>query len=121
MAAGDVEVTDQFIEWFTGLTEDQQEAVTDRVDLLAEHGPNLGRPTVDTIKSSRHSNMKELRASKGGNLRALFTFDPRRTAILLLGGDKTGQWKEWYRQAIPQAGDLYDEHLAALEQEGLLP
>jgi hypothetical protein len=58
-------------------------------------GPNLGRPAVDSIKSSRHHNMKELR-SVGGNLRALFCFDPRRTAIVLLGGDKSNDWVGWY-------------------------
>lgn len=65
--------------------------------LLAEHGPALWRPVVGEITSSRHPNMKELRASKGGALRVLFSFDPRRHAILLFGGDKTGHPEEWYR------------------------
>lgn len=77
----------------------------------------LGRPRVDLIKGSRHKNMKELRISSGGALRILFAFDPRRTAILLLGGDKSGQWNEWYRVAVPLADDLYDEYLAELEAE----
>lgn len=89
--------------------------------MLGQQGPALKRPTVGEIKSSRHApQMKELRVSKGGDLRVLFVFDPRRTAILLLGGDKTGQWEEWYRTAIPEADRLYDEYLAELGAEGLL-
>ena len=75
---------------------------------------------VGEIGSSRHSNMKELRTSKGGALRVLFTFDPRRHAILLLGGNKTGQWDEWYRWAVPQTDDLCDTYLKELSEEGLL-
>ena len=71
----DIEVTDQFDEWWSTLTDDQREAVTDRVDVLAERGPDLGRPIVDRIHSSRHQSMKELRAAKGGALRVLFCFD----------------------------------------------
>ena len=91
----EVEYTDQFGGWWEGLSVEQQEALDDRVMLLAEVGPGLGRPVVDTITGSRHANMKELRASQGGALRVLFAFDPRRHAILLLGGDKSGQWNEW--------------------------
>lgn len=82
---------------------------------------NLGRPTVDTINGSAHNNMKELRASKGGALRVLFIFDPIRRAVLLLGGNKTGQWEQWYSQAIPVADALYDEYLADIRKEGLIP
>ena len=64
--------------------------------------------------------MKELRTAKGGALRLLFCFDPRRQAILLLGGDKTGAWNEWYEWAVPLADDLYDEYLHELEKEGLI-
>jgi hypothetical protein len=79
---------------------------------LADFGPSLGRPLVDRIKGSRHHNMKELRSDRSGeNLRVLFVFDPRRTAILLLGGDKSGAWREWYDTFIPIADDLYDIHL----------
>lgn len=113
----EVEFTEQFEDWWNTLSTDQQEALTARVSLLEEGGPGLGRPVVDTVASSRHSNMKELRASSDGALRVLFVFDPRRMAILLLGGNKSGQWDEWYRTAVPLADDLYDEHLAELEQE----
>ena len=98
----------------------QREAVTERVDILAEWGPDLGRPIVDRIHSSRHQSMKELRAAKGGALRVLFSFDPRRQAILLLGGDKSGAWNDWYKWAVPAADDLYDEYPREIEEEGLI-
>jgi hypothetical protein len=79
----------------------------------------LGRPWVDTLVAARRHNMKELRP-RGGFLRVLFVFDPRRTAILLLGGDKRDQWEAWYREAIPAAECLYDVYLEALKEEGLL-
>lgn len=113
----EIEYTDQFEQWWLELTETQQEALDDRVMLLAEVGPGLKRPTVGDIKDSRHANMKELRASQGGTLRVLFAFDPRRHAILLLGGDKSGQWSKWYQTAIPAADDLYDIHLKELTDE----
>lgn len=83
-------------------------------------GPGLGRPLVDRIAGSRHTNMKELRPLRG-NVRILFVFDPRRMAILLIGGDKTNRWKDWYDAMIPVADRLYDEHLRTLRDEGLLP
>jgi hypothetical protein len=102
------------------LTDDQQESLVDRVDLLSERGPALGRPIVERIHASRHQNMKELRASKGGSLRVLFMFDPRRQVILLVGGNKSGRWTDWYRSNIPLADDLYDAYLAELRDEGLI-
>ena len=116
----EVEVTDEFVDWWSTLTIEQQEAVTDRVDVLAERGPDLGRPIVDRIHASRHQSMKELRAAKGGALRVLFSFDPRRQAILLFGGDKTGEWNDWYEWAVPLADDLYDRYLDELRNEGLI-
>ena len=116
----EVEYTDEFETWWSDLTQDQQEALDARVMVLAEHGPKLKRPVVGEIEASRHPNMKELRVSQGGALRVLFAFDPRRHAILLLGGDKSGEWAEWYMWAIPLADDLYDTHLQELRAEGLL-
>lgn len=116
-----MESTDEFATWYNELTPEQQDALAGRIELLEERGPDLKRPTVGEIKGSRHApHMKELRVSKGGDLRVLFAFDPRRTAILLLGGDKTGRWEEWYRTAIPEADRLYDEYLDALRAEGPL-
>jgi len=116
----EVEYTDQFGLWWDSLTADDQRRIEAAVEVLQERGPGLGRPWVDTLQGSRHPNMKELRP-RGGHLRILFAFDPRRAAILLLGGDKTGQWSSWYEQAIPQADDLYDEHLRELRDEGSAP
>ena len=116
----EVEYTHEFGDWWETLTVEQQEAIDDRVMLLAEHGPILKRPIVGGIKSSRHANMKELRASKRGALRVLFAFDPRRHVILLLGGDKSGEWEEWYRTAIPKADELYDVHVRELREDGLI-
>jgi hypothetical protein len=118
--AWEVEYTDQFGGWFDALEEAEQESVVIAVEILQEEGPGLGRPLVDTIKGSRHANMKELRPRRG-NLRVLFAFDPRRMAILLIGGDKTHRWEAWYQNVIPLADQLYDDHLATLKEEGLLP
>ncbi len=76
---------------------------------------------MDTIAGSIYHNMKELRASKGGALRVLFIFDSMRRAVLLLGGDKSGQWEEWYRTAIPAADALYAEYLNEPGREGVIP
>ncbi|HKD36609.1 MAG TPA: type II toxin-antitoxin system RelE/ParE family toxin [Pirellulales bacterium] len=87
----DVEFTDEFGVWWDSLDIDEQESVATSVELLRQLGPNLPRPHADTLKGSRHSNMKELRTQHQGRpLRTLFAFDPRRCAILLIGGDKTG-------------------------------
>ncbi len=112
----EIEVTDEFIAWYDGLDQGQVEAVGGAMERLQEYGPTLTRPLADTLKGSRHANMKELRPP-GGHLRILFAFDPRRMAILLIGGDKTGRWREWYREAIPLADNLYDEHLETLKKE----
>jgi hypothetical protein len=119
-AVWEVEFTDEFGEWWETLSLEQQAEVRKRVNLLQQRGPALGRPTVDTITGSTISNLKELRTSAAGILRILFVFDPRRTAILLLGGDKTGQWVEWYEWAIPEAERLYVIYLEELREEGLI-
>lgn len=113
----EVEYTDEFESWWLGLDEEDQERIDALVEILEERGPATGRPAVDTITSSRHPNMKELRP---GTVRVLFAFDPRRAAILLIGGDKRERWREWYEQMIPVADDLYDAHLRELEREGLI-
>ena len=101
-----------YTEWFDELTEEAQDAIFARIQLLEEQGPNLGRPTVELIKGSQLNNLKELRAShKRAKYRILFIFDPKRNAVLLVGGDKTGQWDKWYRKAIPEAEDTYEEYL----------
>ena len=113
-----LEVTAELEAWYSGLEDADREAVNAAVDALEERGPGLGRPLVGTVTGSRHGHLKELRI---GTIRILFRFDPRRTAILLLGGDKRGEWRAWYPQAIAAADDLYDRYVAELGEEGLLP
>ncbi len=84
---------------------------------LEERGPNLRFPWSSGINGSRHRHMRELRVQSGGKpLRVFYAFDPRRSAIMLIGGDKTGD-KRFYDRMIPIADDLYDEHLAELQKE----
>ena len=115
----DIEVTAEYTTWYRGLTDAQRESVQTAVEALEVGGPALRRPFVGILASSRFPNMKELRPPRG-NLRIIFAFDPRRSAILLLGGDKTGRWEEWYERAIPKADSLYDVHLTELKKKGLI-
>mgnify|MGYP001045477743 CR=1 FL=1 len=116
----DVEYTDEFGAWWESLSGDEQESVAASVRLLEERGPLLGFPHSSGINGSRHNHMRELRIQYGGRpLRTLYAFDPRRFAMLLLGGDKTGD-KRWYEVHVPIADRLYDEHLEQLRREGLL-
>lgn len=110
-----IEVSDEFSGWYVALTEDEQESVNFSVDLLEALGPALGRPHVDTAKGSRHPNLKELRVQHHGKpYRILFAFDPRRTAYLILGGDKTGN-PNWYKVNVRKADEMYDAHLREIE------
>lgn len=103
--------------WLASLEQGSREQVVAAIELLEDRGPQLGRPVVDTISRSRHRNMKELRPGSSGRseLRILFAFDPERQAILLIAGDKTGNWQRWYKKNIPLADNLFDEHLRRLE------
>jgi hypothetical protein len=112
----EIEFTDQFGEWWDSLELSEQGAVDLAVEVLEARGPALGRPFVDSVKGSRYPNMKELRPP-GETIRILFAFDPRRMAILLIGGDKRNRWVEWYRENIPVADELYEEHLAEISEE----
>jgi hypothetical protein len=115
-----VEYTDEFEKWWSGLKEEDQESVAAVVGLLEARGPELKRPYSDIVHGSRHQNMKELRIQHQGRpIRVLYAFDPRRCAILLLGGDKTGNAR-WYSVFVQKADDLYDEHLETLKREGLI-
>lgn len=110
-------VDPEFVEeWLTSLDERSYEQVVAALELLAERGPQLGRPLVDTVMGSRHRNMKELRPGSSGRseLRVLFAFDPERRAILLVAGDKAGNWKKWYTKNIPVADERFDSHLERL-------
>ena len=88
---------------------------------LEEIGPALDFPRSSQIKGSRHGRMRELRIKcQGRQLRVLYAFDPRRAAILLIGGDKTGN-DRWYEESVPKADELYDAHIEQLTLEGLIP
>ena len=116
----EVEYTDEFGRWWNGLSERQQDGVAARVELLMEHGPNLPYPYSSDVRGSRHGVMRELRAQIGGRpIRVFYAFDPRRTSVLLVGGDKTGN-DRFYEEYVPVADDLYDEHLDELRREGLI-
>ena len=109
----EVLLLDEVVDWFTSLSPHDTDLVTAAIDLLEENGPSLGRPVVDHIKGSRHHNMKELRPGSTGQseMRLLFAFDPLRRAVLLVAGDKAGNWKRWYNRNIPIADNRYDEWL----------
>jgi hypothetical protein len=116
--AWEIEYTDEFGEWWDQLSEEEQISVAASVTLLEERGPNLGFPHSSAISSSRHTHMRELRTQHQGRpFRTLYAFDPRRNAILLVGGDKTGD-DRWYDVHVPLADRLYDEHLNQLRLEG---
>jgi len=116
----DVEYTDTFGQWWDALSEEEQISMDTSVWLLEMHGPQLGYPHTSQIQNSKHAHMRELRVQHAGRpYRILYAFDPRRCAILLLGGDKTGD-SRWYDKHIPIADKLYDVHLRELSQEGLL-
>ena len=116
----DIEYTDEFGVWWATLPEDVQESLAHDIGVLEEVGPGLGRPQVDTLKGSRFANMKELRTQhRGEPYRTFFAFDPRRCAILLIGGNKGGDGR-FYERYVPLADALYDEHLSQLKREGLI-
>ena len=114
----EVEYTDEFGDWWNGLSEPEQESVAATVGLLEAKGPHLKFPHSSGIESSRHSHMRELRVQHGGDpYRVLYAFDPRRAAILLIGGNKAGD-DRWYDRFVPVADRIYDAHLETLEEEG---
>jgi hypothetical protein len=117
--AWEVEATEEFQAWFSGLTSAERISVASKIDLLEEAGPLLGRPHADTLKGSKLTNLKELVIQHGGDpYRVIFAFDPRRAAILLLGGKKTDN--RWYKTAIPEAEKLYERYLKEIKDEGLI-
>ena len=115
-----VEYTDEFGAWWTTLEEGEQDSVAVVVTLLEQRGPYLPYPYSSGIEGSKHNHMRELRIQHEGHpYRVLYAFDPRRTAVLLIGGNKTGK-DRWYDEYVPIADRLYDDHLNSLEREGLV-
>ena len=116
----EVEFTNEFEQWWATLTEDEQESVAASVGLLEEMGIHLPFPHSSGINGSKHNQMRELRVQhKGEPYRVLYAFDPRRAALLLIGGNKTGD-DRWYETYVPIADKLYDQHLEQLKKEGLI-
>jgi hypothetical protein len=106
---------EDFNEWYQALESGLQDEIMANVEVLKQRGPNLHRPRVDSVKGSAFSNMKELRIQyRGDPWRILFAFDPRRNAILLVGGNKTGK-KDWYVAHIRIADQRFSRHLQSLE------
>ena len=115
-----VEIADEFEPEFDVLSEDVRTEILALSRLLQQFGPRLGRPRVDTLKGSRHRNMKELRFhAADGQWRVAFAFDPKRKAVLLVAGDKSGgSDQRFYRRLIRKADDRFDAHLEVLKTEG---
>lgn len=111
--------TTEYLGWFQGLAEGQRDDVEERLEKLREWGPALTRPYADHIKGSSYSNLKELRIASGGQLRILFIFDPKRRAVLLIGGDKStdSEWNKWYRRMIPLAETYYRKYLETMKEQ----
>lgn len=105
-------------DWLLSLDEDSYEQVVAAIELLERDGPHLGRPLVDSVRASEHKNMKELRPGSSGRseLRVLFAFDPERRAIMLVAGDKAGDWKDWYKKSIPIADERFAAHIRELKK-----
>jgi hypothetical protein len=116
MARGEWEVyvVNEVRDWLDTLDATTHARVVQAIDTLADSGPGLGRPLVDTIHGSSMANLKELRP---GTVRILFAFDPWRSSILLVAGDKAGKWNTWYLQAIPLAEQRYERYLKERTQE----
>jgi len=116
----DVEIGDEFEPEFDALPEDVRIEILALARLLQELGPRLGRPRADTLKGSRYPNMKELRFSASdGEWRVAFAFDPRRKAILLVAGDKSGgAEKRFYRELVRKADDRFGAHLSRIGKRG---
>lgn len=113
-----VEYTNEFGAWWAGLSEAEQVDVAATVTLLETRDVRLRFPHSLGINGSRHGHMRELRVQSGGRpIRVFYAFDPVRNAILLIGGDKTGD-DRFYQVFVPIADDLYDQHLAELKKEG---
>lgn len=116
--AWEVEFTDELEQWWEGLTESEQDSVDRTVRVLKQQGPLLPEPYSKPVLTSRYPHMRELRVQRGGEpIRILYAFDPRRVALLLLGGNKTGD-DRCYEKFVPKADALYEQHLRELAEEG---
>lgn len=109
-----VVLLDEVAEWLDSLDSKTESSVRSAIAYLEREGPNLGRPLVDRVQGSLLTNLKELRpvGSHGRQvIRLLFVFDPQRQAVILVGGDKRGDWRGWYREAIEIAEFRFVKYL----------
>ena len=118
----DIYQTDEVATWLRELQDSDPKTadlVDDAIYTLSRSGPALGRPLVDTITNSMIANLKDLRPGSRGRseVRILFVFDPWRSAILLVAGDKSGKWSRWHAEAIPHAEQLYEVYLKERAEE----
>ena len=110
----EVEYTDEFGDWYEDLNESEQDSIDRNVYLLEQFGPTLPDRYSKPVVTSRYAHMRELRVQHGGQpIRVLYAFDPRRVALLLLGGNKTGD-DRWYEKFVPRADELSEQHLREL-------
>jgi len=114
-----VDLHNDFVREYDELDKDVQDELLAHIELLEQFGPQLGRPRADTLNGSRHANMKELRFDAAdGVWRFAFAFDPKRRAIILCGGDKSGvSEKRFYRQMIDRADARFDSHVATIRKQ----
>ena len=121
LMAWSAEHTDEFADWYADLSESEQDDITAVGLLLMEQGPQLPFPYSSGVNGSKHAHMRELRVQSAGRpIRVFYAFDPRRSAILLIGGDKTGD-NRFYERMIPVADALYDDYINEIRKEGLIP
>lgn len=111
--AWEVVLVEEVEQWYLALDQDSAAQVTAAIELLEDQGPTLPRPFCDRVQGSKYHAMKELRPGSTGTteVRVLFIFDPRRQAVLLVAGDKSGEWRTWYRRAVPLAERRYEQYL----------
>lgn len=115
--AWEVEYTDEFGVWWESLDEGEQDSIDTSVHRLEARGPTLPFPYSTDVRTSKHGNMRELRVQhRGDPYRIFYAFDPRRTAILLIGGNKAGD-DQFYERMVPVADRIYDDHLGELQRE----
>jgi hypothetical protein len=119
--AWSAEHTDEFADWYADLSESEQDDITAVGLLLMEQGPQLPFPYSSGVNGPKRAHMRELRVQSAGRpIRVFYAFDPRRSAILLIGGDKTGD-NRFYERMIPVADALYDDYINEIRKEGLIP
>ena len=112
----EVEYTDEFKAWWDRLPPADKRAVERIVDMLGLKGVGLRYPRTSDVLGSRHGHMRELRVGTHPPIRIFYAFDPRRTAILLLGGHKRHP-ERFYRDYVARADAIYDGHLREIQRE----